>query len=142
MHQPHGRCRGRRHSMHRLRHLALVAVLTVAAACYQYRVAAPGPVSPGVTEPKGEVLWSFIWGLVQEYPRVDNCQGQGMAEVKASTNLGFVLLTVVTLGLASPMQVEWRCAPPTPPEGRIPPAATEAEPVAIPPVPLSGGTAP
>ena len=134
----HGR--ERHSSSRRLRRVALVAVLTVAAACYHYRVAAPGPVSPGVTEPKGEVLWSFVWGLIQEYPRVDNCQGQGMAEVRASTNLGFVLLTVVTLGLASPMQVEWRCAPPTPPEGRIPPAEGRMNPA--PTVPLSGGTAP
>jgi hypothetical protein len=33
-----------------------------------------------------------------------------MAEVTASTNVGYALLTVVSLGFAAPMQVEWKCA--------------------------------
>jgi hypothetical protein len=30
--------------------------------------------------------------------------------VRSSSNLGFTLITAVTLGLAAPLQVEWRCA--------------------------------
>jgi hypothetical protein len=56
------------------------------------------------------VVWSFIWGLAQEQPTIDNCQGQALAEVLMSTNLGFALLTVVTAGFVAPQIVEWTCA--------------------------------
>jgi len=114
-----------------------VAALLLAGACFQYRVAAPGPVSPGVTEPKGEVLWAFLWGFIVESPRVDNCQGQGMAEVTTKSNLGFAIITVATLGIVSPLQVEWRCAPPNPGTGGIPPAGAEG---AIPATPSAADT--
>ena len=97
---------------------ALVASLP---GCYTYRVEAPSPVSPGVTEYKGEVLWSLFWGFKQEVPRVDNCRNLGMSEVKISTNLGFALITIFTLGIASPLKAEWKCAPPpTATPGTIP----------------------
>jgi hypothetical protein len=89
--------------------------------CYTARVEVPSPVSPGVTEYKGEVLWSKFWGLKQEYPDVDNCRKQGMSEVKISSNLGFALITVLTLGIFSPVRAEWKCAPPTPTSGGLGP---------------------
>ncbi len=73
----------------------------------------------GVTQPKGEVVWSIAWGIVQQQPTVDNCNEQALAEVHTSTNFAFVLLTVVSLGFASPQRVEWTCAPPTPTVGDL-----------------------
>ncbi len=81
--------------------------------CYTYRLNAPGKV--GVTE-HGEMLWSIGWGLVQEQPRID-CNGQALAEVAVRSNLLYDLLTVATLGFASPKRVEWKCAPPQPTTG-------------------------
>ncbi len=91
------------------------------AGCYTYRVEAPSPVSPGVTEYMGEVLWSLFWGFKQEVPRVDNCRKQGLSEVKVSSNFGFALITILTLGIASPLRAEWKCAPPTPTPGTLTP---------------------
>jgi hypothetical protein len=99
----------------------LLATVFLITGCYTVRVEAPAPVSPGVTEYKGEVLWSLFWGFKQEVPRVDNCRGQGMSEVKNSSNFGFTLLTVLTLGFASPTRMEWKCAPPTPTPGVLGP---------------------
>lgn len=98
-----------------------VALGVSLAGCYTYRVEVPSPVSPGVTEYKGEVLWSLFWGFKQEVPRVDNCRKLGMSEVKISSNLGFALITIFTLGIASPLKAEWKCAPPTPAPGSIVP---------------------
>ncbi len=88
---------------------AAIALLcsTSAQGCYQYRAHAPG--YPGVAE-GGEVVWSFAWGLAQEQPRIDNCNDQALAEVTMHSNFAFALLTVVSLGFASPQKVEWRCA--------------------------------
>ncbi len=87
--------------------------------CAHYRVQAPGAAGAGATEPEGEVLWSLAWGIVQEQPRVDNCEDQALAEVTQSTNLGFALISVVTLGIAMPQRVEWRCAKAQPTEGDL-----------------------
>ena len=95
----------------------LCAMLT--AGCYYYRAQVPGAPGVGVTEYKGEVVWSLFWGLVQENPRITNCRGQGLSEVRNTTNFGFALLTVASLGIASPQRVEWKCAPPTPSPGGL-----------------------
>jgi hypothetical protein len=72
---------------------------------------------PPATEPQAATLWSFVWGLVQPTLRPSTCQGNGVAEVTSSTNLGFAVLTVVTLGLVAPIEVEWRCAKDSPSQG-------------------------
>lgn len=98
---------------------AALLCLTLASACAHYRVQAPGAAGTGATEPEGEVLWSLLWGVVQEQPRVDNCQGQPLAEVHQSTNLGYALVSVLTLGIAMPQRVEWRCAKARPEPGTL-----------------------
>jgi hypothetical protein len=55
-------------------------------------------------------LHSLFWGLVQTRAYEPECQGNGAAEVVASTNLGYTLLTVLTLGIWSPLELTWKCA--------------------------------
>jgi hypothetical protein len=99
-------------------HLSLTVVLCLilAQGCYTYRLQAPGQY--GVAT-KGEVVWSLAWGLIQEQPRIDNCNNQAIAEVTVRSNLAFEIITVATLGFASPKKIEWKCAPPQPSEGVI-----------------------
>ncbi|MBN8230850.1 hypothetical protein JYK02_25365 [Corallococcus macrosporus] len=110
---------------------AALLCLGLSSACAHYRVQAPGAAGASATEAQGEVLWSLGWGLVQERPRVDNCQDQALAEVTQSTNVGFALISVLTLGLAMPQRVEWRCAKAQPTPGDLgvrpvaPPATAE-----------------
>lgn len=96
--------------------------------CYHYRAAARQPAgedavggSRGVAASGGEVVWSLLWGAVQETPTIDNCQGEDLAEVTVHTNLAFSLLTVATVGLVAPAEVEWWCAKPDPAPGEIGP---------------------
>ena len=98
---------------------AALLCLGLSSACAHYRVQAPGAAGASATEARSETLWSLGWGLVQERPRVDNCQDQALAEVTQSTNLGFALISVLTLGLAMPQQVEWRCAKAQPTPGDL-----------------------
>lgn len=98
--------------------LALIFCVTSLTACYHYRVQAPGAAGVGVTQPKSEIVWSFAWGFVQEQPIIE-CNEQPLAEVHNSTNFAFILLTVVSIGFASPQRVEWTCAPPRPTEGEL-----------------------
>lgn len=76
--------------------------------CYHYRVAAANsaPADDGHSATKH----ALVWGLLEEGTTEPNCQGNGLAEVEASTNFGFVLLSVVTLGVWVPQKLEWKCA--------------------------------
>ncbi|MDX2051290.1 MAG: hypothetical protein SFV15_02800 [Polyangiaceae bacterium] len=76
--------------------------------CYHYRVA------PVQTVPADDghavVRHSMFWGLMQSRAEQPNCQGNGSAEVVASSNLGFAFISVATLGIWMPMTLEWKCA--------------------------------
>ena len=96
-----------------VRAIGMVLCLGSLSGCFHYRLApvgADGRALAVATEPKSVTLWAFAWGLVQPVARPASCQGNGVAEVTSSSNFGFAALTVVTLGLVAPFEVEWRCA--------------------------------
>lgn len=111
-------------SARRLRPLLFVLTLTTLAGCYSHRVSVigtdPGGTPPPATDYEGTIAWSFLWGVAEKVPIPSNCQGQPLTEVKASSNLAFDLLTVVTLGAVVPVRLDWLCARPTPTEGEFP----------------------
>jgi hypothetical protein len=115
----------------RLLSLLLVAACAVqGTACYTYHVyQIGGPEGREMgnqpsTEWRYKTLNSFAWGAVRQDLPVDNCKlanGQrlGIEEVKVEDNLGFTLVTVLTLGLWAPVRVGWRCAKPPVPTGTL-----------------------
>jgi hypothetical protein len=90
--------------------LALSVLLT---GCYHYRVTAP-EVADLSDHPVSETKWAIAWGLVQEDASDTSCvcMNNGIKEITASTNLGYTLLSVVTLGVVVPMDVEYVCGKP------------------------------
>jgi hypothetical protein len=57
----------------------------------------------------------LFWGLLQENPEPDDCISGALDEVRYSTNFGYSLINVATLGIWHPIDVEWRCAKTPPP---------------------------
>ena len=96
----------------------LLVSYAAAAGCYHYKVHVPQP-NPE-TEWKAKTVHSLFWGLVQENAPADDCADNVIDQVRVTTNFGFVLLTVISLGIWSPMRVAWRCANLEPPVGDIP----------------------
>ena len=95
------------HPFDQLRGLLIsICISLILTGCYAYRVQAPE--HEGVATGH-KVVWSYLWGLVQQQPAVDNCQGQGLAIVTVKTTPVYELLTFVTLGLISAKQVTWEC---------------------------------
>lgn len=96
--------------------LALAAVYL--GACYHPRVAVvqqPVGIDP-TSQEQSETLWSIAWGLAQDtYDASASCRGSALQSVTTHSNLGFGLLTVVTIGFVSPVTVTWRCAKPETP---------------------------
>ena len=83
--------------------------------CYHARVVAPQqPIGIDPTETgQSDVLWSFAWGLAQDtFDTTGACKGDALQSVTAHSNLGFDLMTVVTLGFLSATTVTVRCAKP------------------------------
>ena len=94
--------------------LPLAASLLLLSSCYSYRInthAQPG------TEFNSVTAHSFFWGLVQNpkeitTPICDSLNANGVALVRVTTNLGYSLITVLTLGIWCPMKIEWKCSKP------------------------------
>ena len=94
--------------------LALLTCLLFLSSCYTYRVATHA--QPG-TEFNSRTAHSFFWGLVQNpkeiaTPICDSLNANGVAVVQVKSNFGYSLITVLTLGIWSPMKIEWKCSKP------------------------------
>ena len=90
----------------------MLAWLTVSG-CYRNAVVAPQ--RDPVTEWHGKTVHSLLWGLLKQRDVVaqDCAPSNALNQVRTDTNFGYVLLTVVTLGIWAPTRLEWRC-------GRLP----------------------
>jgi hypothetical protein len=94
--------------------LLLIVLIPLAESCsttkvitkYDCNTIANNPVNRRTT-------WTFAWGLVQPRDINPNCEPSfnHLNKVVVKTNLGFILLSAVTLGAVIPQRVEWCCAP-------------------------------
>jgi hypothetical protein len=73
---------------------------------YDCNTVANNPVNKKTT-------WTFAWGLVQPKDIDPKCETAAnyLNKVVVKTNLGFILLSAVTLGVVIPQRVEWCCSP-------------------------------
>ena len=82
--------------------------------CYHYRVINTHN-DPG-TEYRDTVMRSYLWGLVNKPQNfhVPNCADtcSALDEVVYSKKFGQSLITVITLGIVSPVEVKWKCHKP------------------------------
>jgi hypothetical protein len=103
------------------RAVVLTVLLASTSGCYHYQVAAAGPAGANPsTFPQSATLHAVLWGLGQDQTLAHVCaQDEALARVRTASNFGYTLLTVVTLGLWAPVQVEYTCANPTPATGTI-----------------------
>ncbi len=89
-----------------------VALLLTGSSCFHYRVAAPGPERPA-TDYKGKMAHAYLWGMFQKPNPItpDNCpDGVDLYDVRVTTNYAYLLVSVLSLGIWVPMEIEWRCA--------------------------------
>jgi hypothetical protein len=88
--------------------------------CYHYYVAAPR-FDPA-DEWHSRTINSYAWGLVNkpQMALAHECDdSNALDQVRVTTNLGTTLATVLTLGLWSPLRVEYKCGKRTQPPGTI-----------------------
>jgi hypothetical protein len=98
--------------------LVFLILIPLAASCYHYRVIAPEPEP--ATDYEMRTVHSLFWGLKQARDiTADDCLSNALDEVRITTNLGYSVVSVATLGIWMPMDVRWRCAKEPPIEGEI-----------------------
>ena len=100
-----------RHSKRLFLVLSILFIITLQG-CYHYRVINTTN-EPG-TEYRNTVMWSYAWGLVNKpqnfhVPNCPDSSSAGIDEVIFSKNFGQSILTGITLGIVSPVKVQWRC---------------------------------
>jgi hypothetical protein len=105
----HGRCRRGRRSM-----VVFAFAFSVLAAtgCSTTTVSVPHPDPVTEYRERNTTAHTFFWGLVQDPQTVvaTNCESNSLDNVRVSTNYGYALVTVLSLGIWSPLEVNWRCA--------------------------------
>lgn len=100
--------------------LSVALIVSSSGGCYSVHVKAVVPDGHGGTKPvndathyqtQSRTVTALFWGLSQARD-VDEtrCNGNGFAHVRARTNLGYSLLSVVTLGTVMLQEIEWWCA--------------------------------
>ena len=91
-----------------------ILFVVIMESCYHYRVINTRN-DPG-TEYRDTVMRSYLWGLVNKPQNfhVPNCADTCAAldEVVFSKKFRQSILTVITLGIVSPVKVEWKCHKP------------------------------
>ena len=109
------------HGVHGKSGIALILLCLLATTgCYHVRVIVPKP-DPS-TEYKKQTAQKLAWGALpkrSDIPASDCRNNTSLDEVRVSSNLGYNVLTVATIGFWSPTQVEWRCSKPHEAPGTI-----------------------
>ncbi len=96
----------------------IVCFLSLQTGCYHYHVTAPKP--DPATDYEHRTVHSYFWGLIQsDNVRAEDCLSNALDEVHITTNFGYSVLSVATLGIWVPLDVEWRCAKEPSPNGEI-----------------------
>jgi hypothetical protein len=92
--------------------ICLVMVSITTPGCSKYTVTTTEN-NPADVAYKKKVLTSLWWGKIDNPQRLaDSCGNAGLDEIKISTNIGYSLLHVVTLGFLNKVKVEWKCHQP------------------------------
>jgi hypothetical protein len=67
---------------------------------------------PSSTQPRSVTEAAYLWGAIQPNDIVPpNCPvNVPLAEVTAKTNLGYIFISIVTLGIVVIEDIEWTCA--------------------------------
>ena len=99
----------------------LFAAILFCSSCYSYKVGTRAQA--GTEDSKLITANAFFWGLIQKPKRISTpiCDtlGVNMSEVTVKTNFGYALITVVTLGIWCPVQLQWKCSKPCKKSGTL-----------------------
>ena len=99
--------------------LTMLAGALLLPACAQYRVIRPSD-DPTFGGPHRETINAFFWGTMYAPVAVATQCRHGINDLTIHRNFLDDLISVITLGIWMPIEVEYTCVEPQPVEGDIP----------------------
>lgn len=95
--------------------IALLSCTILLSSCFSYRIATHAQAG---TEPITIIGKSYFWGLVQNPPLIstpicDSLDARGMSGLRVKKNFGRSIVTLVTLGFYSAVELEYQCGKPS-----------------------------
>lgn len=94
--------------------LFLSGLLLLASGCMNTRLV--GYYSSGQIQPREATRITLVWGLLQAQDIPAECESKSICKVTNQTNLGYVLVSALTIGLVVPQKLIWECCPSNEPE--------------------------
>lgn len=67
--------------------------------------------------PNRETHWTYFWGLKQHRDIQTDETCKSICKVTTVTNLGYILISALTIGIAVPQSLEYECCPYEPEPG-------------------------
>ena len=91
-------------------YLVLISLCAPTQSCSKYTVTTSYKNTADITYKK-KVAATYFWGIINKpHSVVDTtCGKAGLSEVKVTTNFGYSLLTVVSLGIVNLVKIETKC---------------------------------
>ena len=94
--------------------LVLTGLLVLATGCMNTRLI--GYYSSGQIQPQEATRVTLVWGLLQTQDIAAACESKSICKVTHQTNLGYILVSAITIGLVVPQKIIWDCCPSNEPE--------------------------
>jgi hypothetical protein len=92
----------------------LSSCLGLASGCMNTRLI--GYYSSSQVQPREATRWTLGWGLLQSPDIQAECESKSICKVTNQTNLAYILVSALTIGLVVPQKVIWDCCPSNEPE--------------------------
>jgi hypothetical protein len=87
--------------------LIFLVILFSAPGCMSTRLV--GDYSTDNILPNRKTTITYAWGLLQAQDIAAGCESKTICQVTTQTNIGYILVAAVTLGLVVPQKISWEC---------------------------------
>jgi hypothetical protein len=93
----------------KIRAFSLLFLLMLTSGCMSTRLVAS--YDDVDIQPHKESRIVYLWGLVQPKDIQAECESGAVSKVVAHTNIGYILVSAITIGIVVPQKIIWYCAP-------------------------------
>ncbi|MEX0968593.1 MAG: hypothetical protein WD077_15280 [Bacteroidia bacterium] len=96
--------------MNSIRNASLVLTLLVMlSGCMTMKVVANYDTDNIVPSEKTRVI--YLWGILQPNDIPAGCESKSICMVQVKTNIGYIMVSAITVGIVVPQKVVWDCCP-------------------------------
>lgn len=88
-------------------HIVLLAICVMATSCMSTKLVAKYD-SDNIIHHKATKI-TYLWGAIAPKDILAECESKAICQVKTETNLGFICISFITLGIVVPQKVVWDC---------------------------------